>query len=149
MVRQDEREDIAAERRAIRVVLRLIDLELARSGRSPAESRDVWIRLIGFLHAHLKRHFELEERGGVLGEFEAVDEGTYRHAREFTTQHRRFIRSLECLLDTLEADRIDGARVPDYFEPELRSLFADLDRHEARELELTQALASRDIGCGD
>jgi hypothetical protein len=149
VVRQDDREDIVAERRAIRVVLRLIDLELARAGRTPAESRDIWIRLLGYLHEHLKRHFELEERGGVLGEFEVIDAGTYRDAQEFSTQHRRFIKSLERLLDTLEADRIDGARAPDYFEPELRRLFADLDRHEACELELVQALASQDLGCGD
>jgi len=163
VVRQDDREDIAAERRAIRVVLRLMDLELARCGRqtripqtpllaerrSAAESRELWIRLLAFLQQPLKRHFEPEERGGVLGEYGVYNAGTYRHASQLSNQHRKFVKALERMLDELEGGHIEGARVPDFFEPELRTLFADLDRHEAMELELVQALANQDLGCGD
>jgi hypothetical protein len=95
---------------------------------------------------HLDRVISIEEEGGYMAD--AMDSKPYFQDRveQLAGEHRRFRERLRALIpelnDTKEWDEVHFEAVCD----KLRELIDDVDRHNAREIELLQESALVDEG---
>ena len=115
-----------------RCLLRWIEDDLTREVASPEGVRGDGPLLgpLRSLREHLARHFDFEERTGLIERailFEMNDE---QALREWRGQHRDFLQRLDRALRALQEGARTGAELDPRFEPDLRAAFRDLGKHE-------------------
>ena len=110
------------------------------SGRLPS--------LLGDFRDHLRRHFELEETDGLLGE-EANDPGTQRIIERLLAEHRDLEQRVDRLVDEARRAEARDAGLSAAFAEELHDVLVFLFRHEQMENRLVQQLVYQDHGGGD
>jgi hypothetical protein len=151
MKRTSRLRQIVAEHAAIRATIGQIELELDRmlarpTGPSGAAGKaGDWALpgLVRSFRAHLRRHFKLEEGGGLLGDAAAYfDPQAQREVGALIAEHRQFERAIDRICDEIDERIVPGATVHRCFDGELRKLIAHLARHEAAE----NALLHRVLG---
>jgi iron-sulfur cluster repair protein YtfE (RIC family) len=144
--RQVAREHALVRERIERIEALLDDLRR----RPERASTDATLhKLVVDLRDHLRRHFALEESGGLLGDaVQYYDPGTGRKVEDLVAEHREFEQQLDALVATTErvgAAEIEVARL----DAEARALIESLRTHENAENDLVQRLVSQDTGAGD
>src|SRR5262245_12351049 len=139
---------IATEHLSYRSLMEEIETDLARVSQTSTASLDGLRKLLRSFQSQVRRHFALEERGGL---FEVYDEhplAFHRHARAMLGQHRVFLERLGRILDTVNRiERLDGPEF-ERFSRDLRELIAALRKHERDEDELLERLVDHDIRHG-
>ena len=143
---------IAEEHAVIRATVQRIHAELDRLLAHPTQSGEEWElpALLRSFRKHLRRHFELEESGGLLGNSrDYYDPSTRRKVETLVSEHRDFERRVTRILDEVNGGIVPAAIVQSCHDRELRNLLADLTRHENVEIALLQALTCREAGGGD
>lgn len=140
---------ILTEHGAVRDAIRDISAELKRLRAEPEHQHDAGGlgRMLGDLDVHLGRHFELEERHGLLGEDAQVSTTTQRRADELLLQHAELAREVAALRDA--AERAAAGALSDDFADGLQAFLHHLGEHERAENELVQGLVVDDVGTGD
>jgi Hemerythrin HHE cation binding domain len=133
-------QQILAEHATIRQTIFRIELELDRFRTRADEVRGKDWALPGLMRSfrtHLKRHFELEEGGGLLGDAAAYfDDEAQRRVEELVGEHRQLEHAIDHICDELD-ERIDpGETVQRCFDVEIRKLIGHLSRHEFTETAL-------------
>ena len=139
-------QDIQKEHAAIRQTIARIQTEL---DRLPVPQEGGWPlpAMVGALRQRLKRHFELEESGGLLGSaIEYYDAVMQREARELIAEHRGFERDIDHVCAELDACDAPPAADQERIAGELRKLIAALGRHESVETSLLERLVSGKAG---
>ena len=128
--------EIEKEHAAVRAMMVRIVEKLDRLRTDPSEPGETWNlpMLVKTLRNHLKRHFEIEEGGGLLGAAtEYYEPRARRIVEKLVSEHRNY----EAWMDQIIAEIGDGTVPPveaqRRYERELRRLLADLARHEAVE----------------
>lgn len=130
-----ERTEIAEEHSAIRAIMSWIEAELARQAESSGGIRGDG-PLLGPLRSfrdHLDRHFEFEERTGVLPAAIALLPDGSPTLEEWKQQHRDLLLRLNRAIRLLEQAAKTSAALADSFEAELREVFDDLRAHDKLE----------------
>lgn len=128
-------QEIDEEHSAIRAIMRWIEAELARQAESPGGIRGDG-PLLGPLRSfrdHLDRHFEFEERSGVLPAAIALRPEGSPTLEEWKQQHRDLQLQLNRAIRLLEQAAKTSAALAESFEAELRRVFADLREHDKLE----------------
>jgi hemerythrin-like domain-containing protein len=144
-------ERIAREHAVVRNTVKDIRTELERLRAEPGPGHEggalpTMLREFG---AHLRLHFELEERGGFLEQSEELNPGTQRLIRDLIEQHHDLERQLAALLESVERASEGSASLPDGFVQGLNGFLDDLLMHESTENSLVQELVAYDVGGGD
>jgi hypothetical protein len=103
------------------------------AGAKPAEDIDDVGAAIAALRTRLRSHFEYEEQEGILAPREGLDPEDSQLVKELLAQHRTLEERLSKNVE--EVGGADGirSRAPATVVREMRSLFRDIRRHEARE----------------
>jgi len=130
-----EQAEIAEDHSAIRAIMRWIEAELARQADSAVGIRGDG-PLLGPLRSfrdHLDRHFEFEERSGVLPAAIALLPVGSPTLEEWKQQHRDLLLRLNRAIRLLEQAAKTSAALADSFEAELRRVFDDLRDHDKLE----------------
>ena len=143
--------EIAKEHAAIHEVIRRIEQELDRLLAHPAELGGRWELpdLTKSCREHLMKHFQLEERGGLLGdEVLRCSPEVQRTVTELIKEHRDFERRISRIVEELDTGFVPSDTVQNCFDGELRSLIADLARHESVESELFLKTLRRESDTG-
>lgn len=129
---------LAEEHGAVRATMRAIELELARPRSHPAEVervRDLMEEIRAFRHC-LQRHFRPEQAGDLLSVMGVVDAATIRLAEQILVQHESIEGRLLGILSELGQLGEAGCALTERSKQEIRSLFAQLARHEHLENDL-------------
>ena len=134
---------LANEHFVIRQVMARIENQLARTEAEPSNGSLHWdlFALVCSFRDSLRRHFALEEAGGLLGDAsQYYAERLRRTAQELVAQHRGFERRIERIRNQLDLGVHDAelppAAVAESYRAELRQLLADLSVHERSENKL-------------
>ena len=135
---------MAQEHEEVREGVQVIEEALADEG-SAGSAQGVLERLRR-LSAHLRSHFQLEETGGLFGEYGNTNETIRRTVDRLVEQHREFEARLDGVLAHLEQAARSSAEVPQSITTTIRELIADVRRHELEENELFQGIVLRDVG---
>ncbi len=145
-------QEISEEHAVIRATMQRIHAALDRLLAHPARSGEEWElpALLRSFREHLRRHFELEESGGLMEDARDYYDPSTRHKVEtLVSEHRDFERRVTRILDEVNGGIVPAAIVQSCHDRELRNLLADLTRHENVEIALLQTLICREAGDGE
>lgn len=136
---------IATEHLSYRSLVEEIESDLERIRADASASIDELQDLLVAFTKQMRRHFALEERGGLYDVYRSHDTASRRHAQAMLDEHRDFSERMQRILRGVRSLR--GGDDPDLerTERELRELFHDLDRHERVEDALLKRLVEQDI----
>jgi hypothetical protein len=140
---QGRRARIAREHELIHERLGRISQELDHVHRDPEVSSADWKlpALVRDLRKHMRRHFELEESGGLLGgAAQYYDPELSARVDELIAQHRDFERRLDRLLAELQLALRPAQIVRTCFDRDFAKFVELLRRHERAENELFRQL---------
>jgi len=149
MMNKSLAKNIAREHAEVRGTILDIRQEIRRlqSEAGPAHEVGNLRKLFASFAQHLKRHFELEEGGGFIGEY--PEPGTQRVVKELLGQHRLFERDLDALLAAIVSSEEGKACLSDECAHELEAFLQRLEQHERAEIDLLQKTVYHETGGGN
>ena len=133
--RFDDETEIREEHSAIRALMKWIERDLAVEARSPEgiSGRSALTGPLRSFREHLERHFEFEERCGVIEAALLTFADAESLIHEWRQQHVILIRRIDACVETLERSARTGKPVGPEFAADLRGVFVDLRHHDALE----------------
>jgi hemerythrin-like domain-containing protein len=145
-VQKNRIREIAAEHLVIRETMRRIEQELDRLVDHPAPEGEEWKlpELVRLFRDHLRRHIQLEEQGGLLGEaVQYYDARSQEVAARLVAQHRGFERTIDQIIAEFEKAvdcKVPAPTVQSCYDRDLRKLLTDLSSHEHAENGLLESV---------
>ena len=149
-------QEIAKEHVAIRETMSRIEQELDRIAKQPTPQTEHWELpdLVRSFRTHLRRHFQLEEEGGLLGAaVQYYDARSRRVVEELVAEHREFERTIDRIAAELSGvvlnDEAPAPVVQDCYDGDIRRLLTGLSTHEQLENELLESIIQTNSESGD
>ena len=140
-----EDREIEEEHSAIRTIMQWIEADLARQAKSldGIQGDGPLLGPLRSFREHLSKHFQFEERSGVLPAALMFLPDSARRLEEWRSEHVKLLMQLDGCLRALELSAKTGIHVRTSFEEDLGSFFTDLRRHDVFENRLLGKERSR------
>lgn len=140
---------IREEHRGIRQQMKYI---LKLWEKQPQANGGEWFRELEHLTRDLRQtletHFKFEEKGGFMKPVLEARPTKSQAVDHLLEEHGRILEQFDRLIASLEAAKIEPARLKDLGE-EYKNLIAGVQHHERAENELIQMVFTQDLGAGD